>query len=114
MAAKHQEMDSILKSIYDEVLEHEDDDDTLICVLGDHGMNELGNHGGSSAGETSAGLLFLSPKLAQFARPESQVNYTLPINASGLNQYLRPTGLLPHHSSTVCGANPRNRLANNT
>lgn len=82
MAAKHQEMDSILKSIYDEVLEHEDDDDTLICVLGDHGMNELGNHGGSSAGETSAGLLFLSPKLAQFARPESQVNYTLPINAS--------------------------------
>lgn len=26
-------------------------------------MNEAGNHGGSSAGETSAALLFLSPKL---------------------------------------------------
>ncbi|CAI4043696.1 mannose-ethanolamine phosphotransferase LAS21 SKDI_10G1520 [Saccharomyces kudriavzevii IFO 1802] len=82
MGTKHQEMDSILKSIYDQVLEHENDDDTLICVLGDHGMNELGNHGGSSAGETSAGLLFLSPKLSRFAKPEPQETHILPINGT--------------------------------
>ncbi|CAI4044675.1 hypothetical protein SUVZ_10G1360 [Saccharomyces uvarum] len=82
MPTKHQEMDSILKTIYDQVLEHESDDDTLICVLGDHGMNELGNHGGSSAGETSAGLLFLSPKLSQFVKPASQAENALPINGT--------------------------------
>ncbi len=36
---------------------------TLFILCGDHGMNDAGNHGGSSAGETSPALLFISPKL---------------------------------------------------
>ena len=35
---------------------------TLFVLCGDHGMNDAGNHGGSSAGETSPALLFISPK----------------------------------------------------
>lgn len=58
MAAKQVEMDGIIKRIYNSV-----DDETLVVVAGDHGMNEAGNHGGSSAGETSAALTFLSKGL---------------------------------------------------
>ncbi|GAB1206856.1 major facilitator super transporter protein [Aspergillus pseudonomiae] len=35
---------------------------TLFVLCGDHGMNDAGNHGGSSVGETSPALLFISPK----------------------------------------------------
>ena len=37
-------------------------DATLLVLCGDHGMNDAGNHGGSSPGETSPALVFLSPK----------------------------------------------------
>ncbi|KAL6940166.1 hypothetical protein ACO0QE_004061 [Hanseniaspora vineae] len=57
MKPKHLEMDKIIQSLYDSV-----DEDALIVVLGDHGMNDLGNHGGSSSGETSSGLCFISKK----------------------------------------------------
>ncbi|EAQ89013.1 hypothetical protein CHGG_05632 [Chaetomium globosum CBS 148.51] len=36
---------------------------TLFVVCGDHGMNDAGNHGASSPGETSPALVFMSPKL---------------------------------------------------
>lgn len=36
---------------------------TLLVVCGDHGMNDAGNHGGSTPGETSPALVFISPKL---------------------------------------------------
>lgn len=59
MKPKQREMDSVLKRLYDYTCKN---DDTLIVLMGDHGMNEIGNHGGSSLGETSAGLSFISPK----------------------------------------------------
>lgn len=58
MPPKQREMDSIVENIYSEIPE-----DTLFILLGDHGMNDLGNHGGSSDGETSAALVFISRKL---------------------------------------------------
>lgn len=54
---------------------------TLFVLCGDHGMNEAGNHGGSSAGETSPALLFISPKFESLGRRES------PIEPSGDMQY---------------------------
>lgn len=57
MKPKQKEMDSIIENVYNNL-----DEDTVFIVLGDHGMNEIGNHGGSSNGETSAALLFLSKK----------------------------------------------------
>lgn len=57
MPTKQKEMDDIVKKIYQQV-----NDDTLVVLLGDHGMNEAGNHGGSSHGETSAAMALLSRK----------------------------------------------------
>lgn len=59
MPGKQQEMDKIIKRVFDSLKQ---DENTLFVVLGDHGMNEVGNHGGSSAGETSAALSIFSPK----------------------------------------------------
>lgn len=74
MPEKHIEMDNIVRQVYENI-----DDDTLLVVMGDHGMNEVGNHGGSSAGETSAGLVFLSNKLKKGELPLKQRHLNLPI-----------------------------------
>lgn len=74
MPKKHTEMDSIVKEIYESV-----DDNTLVCVMGDHGMNDVGNHGGSSPGETSAALVMISKKLKQFQPPQVQKGVHVPI-----------------------------------
>ncbi|PRT52516.1 GPI ethanolamine phosphate transferase 2 [Wickerhamiella sorbophila] len=55
MEEKQKEMDSIIKMLYGSL-----DESTLLVVMGDHGMNDVGNHGGSSAGETSAALAMIS------------------------------------------------------
>lgn len=63
MKPKQQEMDEVLRRIYESCLVK--NEDTLMVLLGDHGMNELGNHGGSSPGETHPGLTFISPKFSK-------------------------------------------------
>lgn len=84
MRTKQHEMDSIVSEVYT-AMELEDHlQSTLFVLCGDHGMNDAGNHGGSSAGETSAALLFASPKLqAKGVRRES------PIEAIGELEYYR-------------------------
>ncbi|CAK7231965.1 major facilitator super transporter protein [Sporothrix eucalyptigena] len=63
MVPKQREMDSIVREIF-EALERESHlESTLLVLLGDHGMNDAGNHGASSAGETSPALVFVAPKL---------------------------------------------------
>lgn len=42
-------------------MENDPDVQTLFLLVGDHGMNEIGNHGGSSWGETAAAAVFISP-----------------------------------------------------
>lgn len=65
MVPKQREMDGIVRDIY-QALETKDHlESTLFVVCGDHGMNDAGNHGASSPGETSAALLFMSPKMQQ-------------------------------------------------
>ncbi|KAJ5313798.1 Aminoacyl-tRNA synthetase class Ic [Penicillium atrosanguineum] len=63
MASKHQEMDAVVNEIYTAMQHEAHLQSTLLVLCGDHGMNDAGNHGGSSAGETSPALLFISPKL---------------------------------------------------
>ena len=38
------------------------DEDTIVFVLGDHGMTETGDHGGEGQLETDAGLLIYSKR----------------------------------------------------
>lgn len=74
MAPKQREMDEVIKQIYESVGE-----ETLMVVLGDHGMNDLGNHGGSSPGETSAAMSFISKKLVKVKPSKHENLKTLPI-----------------------------------
>lgn len=69
MVPKQREMDSIVRILYDSIESEEHLESTLLVVCGDHGMNDAGNHGASSPGETSPALLFLSPKLKGIAPP---------------------------------------------
>ena len=61
MPAKQREMDGIIEQIYGSMETSNRHQSSLLVVLGDHGMNDGGNHGGSSAGEVSTALLFVSP-----------------------------------------------------
>ncbi|KZN83860.1 GPI ethanolamine phosphate transferase [Penicillium chrysogenum] len=60
---KQQEMDFIIREIYTAIESQPHLSSTLFVVAGDHGMNQQGNHGGSSAGEISPGMLLISPDL---------------------------------------------------
>ncbi|KAL3455634.1 GPI ethanolamine phosphate transferase 2 [Aspergillus heterothallicus] len=62
MIPKQREMDSMVSQVYRAMGQEAHLQSTLFVLCGDHGMNDAGNHGGSSAGETSPALLFISPK----------------------------------------------------
>lgn len=62
MIPKQQEMDAIVNEVYTAIQQKPHLQSTLFVLCGDHGMNDAGNHGGASAGETSPALLFISPK----------------------------------------------------
>ncbi|KAL9031921.1 MAG: hypothetical protein Q9196_000117 [Gyalolechia fulgens] len=64
MVPKQAEMDGVVSNIYHALETEEHLQDTLLVLCGDHGMNDAGNHGGSSEGETSPALVFISPKLS--------------------------------------------------
>ncbi|OLY81971.1 GPI ethanolamine phosphate transferase 2 [Smittium mucronatum] len=70
MPSKQREMDGIVEKIYTKIKENDlkkssnkQSKPSLLVLLGDHGMNEIGNHGGSSIGETSPAMIFISPSL---------------------------------------------------
>ncbi|KAI1641831.1 alkaline phosphatase-like protein [Daldinia loculata] len=69
MIPKQQEMDGIIRLIYEAIETQPHLHSTLLIFCGDHGMNDAGNHGASSPGETSAALVFVSPKLKPIAKP---------------------------------------------
>jgi len=63
MVPKQREMDDVVRQIYTAMESEDHLRSTLFVFCGDHGMNDAGNHGASSAGETSPALVFISPKL---------------------------------------------------
>ncbi|KAK2734014.1 major facilitator super transporter protein [Myotisia sp. PD_48] len=66
MIPKQREMDAIVRQIYSAIESYEHLSSTLLVLCGDHGMNDGGNHGGTSPGETSPALTFISPKFRAF------------------------------------------------
>jgi len=56
MYPKQVEMNGVFEMLYNAI-----DEDTLLVMSGDHGMNEDGAHGGPSSGETSPALVLASP-----------------------------------------------------
>lgn len=65
MPSKQKEMDEVVSEVYSALQQEPHLNTTLFILCGDHGMNEAGNHGGSSAGETSPALVFISPQLGR-------------------------------------------------
>lgn len=57
MTAKLKQMDQMMKNIIDSI-----DEETLLVVLGDHGMDSKGDHGGESDDEVEAALWMYSKK----------------------------------------------------
>lgn len=57
MTKKLREMDAVMTKLVDAI-----DDDTLLAVMGDHGMSADGNHGGASDDETGAALFLYSKR----------------------------------------------------
>lgn len=55
MSEKLQQMDQIVQRLIDDI-----DHDTLLIIMGDHGMDPKGDHGGESQGEVEAALWMYS------------------------------------------------------
>ncbi|KAL7626762.1 mannose-ethanolamine phosphotransferase gpi13 [Parahypoxylon ruwenzoriense] len=70
MTAKLQQMDAFIQDLVKEI-----DDDTLLVVMGDHGMDGKGDHGGESDDEVEAALWMYS-KTPVFGR--TQPEFTTP------------------------------------
>ncbi|XP_077353622.1 GPI ethanolamine phosphate transferase 3, catalytic subunit [Festucalex cinctus] len=66
MADKLTQMDGVIRSVIDHI-----QNDTLLVVMGDHGMTETGDHGGDSQKETDAAIFLYSP-VQLFPGPPSQ------------------------------------------
>ncbi|GAA5971852.1 hypothetical protein JCM11641_001538 [Rhodosporidiobolus odoratus] len=81
MIPKQIEMDSVVQRVYED-LERRDKEDggkSLLVVVGDHGMTEGGNHGGSTTAETSAALLLASPSMSDSdTKPPARVFHDNP------------------------------------
>ncbi|KAF1814562.1 hypothetical protein P152DRAFT_456830 [Eremomyces bilateralis CBS 781.70] len=65
MAAKLRQMNDVLTNVAQSI-----DDSTLLVVMGDHGMDQKGDHGGESADEVEAAIWFYS-KRPVFGRSSS-------------------------------------------
>ncbi|KAE8358167.1 alkaline phosphatase-like protein [Aspergillus caelatus] len=63
MASKQKQMDNIVQKIYTRLEQEVHLSSTLLIVGGDHGMDQLGGHGGGSDPEISAAMMFISPHL---------------------------------------------------
>lgn len=86
MRPKQAEMDSIVKTIFSALTDQQQDGDlpTLFILCGDHGMNEVGNHGGSSRSEISTAFLFMSPHFQQPATSARIKTMVDPYRVEGL------------------------------
>ncbi|KNG50385.1 gpi ethanolamine phosphate transferase 3 [Stemphylium lycopersici] len=80
MTAKLNQMDDVFRRMIQEI-----DDDTLLVVMGDHGMDAKGDHGGESEDEIQAALWMYSKK-GVFGR--SDPSYVTPPH----NAHTRPVG----------------------
>ncbi|KAF4582891.1 hypothetical protein GQ602_006035 [Ophiocordyceps camponoti-floridani] len=91
MVPKQREMDDVVETIFKAIESNDHLKSTLLVLCGDHGMNDAGNHGASSPGETSAALLFLSPKLRAISRglpaptqPRAEFDYYASVEQSDI------------------------------
>lgn len=112
MADKLTQMDGVIRSVMRRL-----QNDTLLVVMGDHGMTDNGDHGGESQKETDAAIFIYSPS-PLFQQPQTQLEpevvpqtdlvptlallLGIPIPYSSVGQVLLP--LFPPHGQSAVGA----------
>uniref|UniRef100_A0A915PZ24 GPI ethanolamine phosphate transferase 3 n=1 Tax=Setaria digitata TaxID=48799 RepID=A0A915PZ24_9BILA len=69
MSRKLRQMNEILEKVIDSL-----DNNTLLLVMGDHGMTDNGDHGGDQPLETDAALFMYAKKKLVFAEPPESVS----------------------------------------
>lgn len=82
MPEKQREMDAAVKMIYEALVQVDkrDGKSSLFLICGDHGMTDIGNHGGSSFEEISTAAVFLSPQFEAYRTLPDKVKYLRSIN----------------------------------
>ncbi|KAL2037023.1 hypothetical protein N7G274_010308 [Stereocaulon virgatum] len=109
MVPKQTEMDGIVKQIYQSIESENHLQSTLLILCGDHGMNDAGNHGGSSEGETSPALIFLSPKLQTISK-SCKCPLTVPESTFGYYKTVEQSDIVPTLAGLLGFPVPLNNL----
>ncbi|GJE99681.1 GPI ethanolamine phosphate transferase 3 [Phanerochaete sordida] len=86
MKTKLEQMDRVLRDVVDLL-----DDETLLVLMGDHGMDRKGDHGGDTELEVTAAVWFYS-KGRPLLHPQSQIPETL------LPKSVFPGATVPHRA----------------
>jgi ethanolaminephosphotransferase len=113
MVPKQKEMDDIVRTIYTAIENEDHLSSTLFVLCGDHGMNEGGNHGGSSPGETSPALVFMSPKLTKITHIQAGIQSPAQPKTEGEFDYYRTveqSDIAPTLAGLLGFPVPRNNL----
>jgi ethanolaminephosphotransferase len=113
MIPKQREMDDIVRTIYTAIENEDHLANTLFVLCGDHGMNEGGNHGGSSPGETSPALVFMSPKLTKVTSKQKRYKSPFVPHTEGeFNYYktIEQSDIAPTLAGLLGFPVPRNNL----
>jgi ethanolaminephosphotransferase len=110
MIPKQMEMDDIVQGIY-EAIENEDHlSNALFVLCGDHGMNDGGNHGGSSLGETSPALVFMSPKIKKITEFKDKVSPIEPVKDLDFYKKIEQSDIAPTLAGLLGFPIPQNNL----
>ena len=112
MIPKQKEMDDMVRTIYDAIENEDHLSNTLFVICGDHGMNDGGNHGGSSPGETSPALVFMSPKLKQVTTQLKRISPVKPKHEGEFEYYkmVEQSDIAPTLAGLLGFPVPRNNL----
>jgi ethanolaminephosphotransferase len=112
MIPKQQEMDGIVRDIYNAIENEDHLSNTLFVLCGDHGMNDGGNHGGSSPGETSPALVFMSSKLTKLTAGYPMQSPVKPKNEGEFEYYrmVEQSDIAPTIAGLLGFPVPRNNL----
>lgn len=102
----------MVHTIYSAIENEDRLSNTLFILCGDHGMNEGGNHGGSSPGETSPALVFMSPKLTKVTQHTVKESPIKPLKGNEFEYYrmVEQSDIAPTLAGLLGFPVPRNNL----
>ncbi|CAN3375844.1 GPI ethanolamine phosphate transferase 3 [Diutina rugosa] len=103
MKEKLSQMNQVIADIIDKL-----DDRTLLVVMGDHGMDETGNHGGDAPDEVESAIFFYSKKPLPFHKLDSS-HYNIS-NAGADYRRVNQIDLVPTMSVLLGLPIPHNNL----